>query len=39
MSDGEQPVTSEKMKVIGCKISEDELQNNIMPIMHGCWTK
>jgi CheY-like chemotaxis protein len=27
----------EKMKVIGCKITKDELQNLITPIMHDCY--
>ena len=25
------------MKVIGCKVTEDELQNIIIPIMHDCY--
>jgi hypothetical protein len=27
----------EKVKVIGCKITKDELQNLITPIMHDCY--
>ena len=31
------PRELEKMKVIGCKITKDELQNLITPIMHDCY--
>jgi hypothetical protein len=27
----------QKLKVIGCKITGDELQNLIIPIMHDCY--
>jgi hypothetical protein len=33
----QQPVPAERIKVIGFKVTERELQNTIYPIMHDCY--
>jgi hypothetical protein len=33
----QQPVPAERIKVIGFKVTESELQNTIYPIMHDCY--
>jgi hypothetical protein len=33
----QQPVPAERIKVIGFKVTENELQNTIYPIMHDCY--